>query len=65
MTTRQISEAACQEALRRGFGPRIADWFVRGAYAQYTGQLAVPSHFPRRGWYLDGARWAQSKQVAQ
>ena len=42
MTSKQAEEAARQEAIRRGYGPRIADWFVRGAYAAATGAEHAP-----------------------
>lgn len=57
MTSKQAEEAARQEAISRGYGPRMADWFVRGAYAAATGAEHAPSRRPTRAWYLDGTRW--------
>lgn len=66
MDVSKMDEAARQEAIRRGLGPRIADWFVRGAHCAATGQTdGGPSLLPTRAWWKDGVRWFEQQAAEQ
>ena len=58
-----IGEQARQEAIRRNYGSRMADWFERGAYAASKGAAVPPARRPTRAWFLNGVRWFEAQQA--